>query len=50
MRKDRCPRIAEHYNPRRKTKANAGKKIVRPMKECNWLISDCKKMEYLLAS
>jgi hypothetical protein len=45
MHKDRWPRIAENYNPRRNTKANAGKKTMRPMEECNWLISDYKKIE-----
>jgi len=50
MHKDGWPGIAENYNPRRKTKANAGKKILRPMEECNWLISHYKKTEYLLAS
>jgi len=49
MHEDRWPRI-ENYNPRRKTKANIGKRIVRAMEECNWLIFDCKKVEYLLAS
>jgi hypothetical protein len=49
MHEGRWPRIAENYNPRRKTKANAGNKIVRPMEECHWLISDYKKIEYLLA-
>jgi hypothetical protein len=50
LHEDRWPKIAENYKPRRKTKANAGRRIVRPMEECNWLISDYKKKEYLLAS
>jgi len=50
MHEDRWLRIAENYNPGRKTKANAGKIIVRPMEKCNWLISDYKKIEYLLES
>jgi hypothetical protein len=50
MHEDRWPKTAENYNPRRKTKADAGKRIVRPMEEYNLLISDYRKIEYLLAS